>query len=66
MTQRVRKLLLLNMILAFALAVSVWALLLNRATSQLMNSFAITLVTAVIAIVTSCFLSIGKKLIEKR
>lgn len=62
---KVARLLLLNIVLAFALAVCVLAVVLTKATSQLMVSFAITLVTAVIAIVTSCFLSIGKKLILK-
>ncbi len=62
----IRRLFLLNIVLAFCLAVCVSALLLTHATSQLMTSLAITLVTAVIAIVTSCFLSIGKKLVSKR
>ncbi len=62
---KVIKLFLLNIVLAFSLAVCVCALFLNHATSQLKNSFAITLVTAVIAIVTSCFLSIGRKLARR-
>jgi hypothetical protein len=63
---RVKRLLLLNIVLVFALTVCVCAVFLAKATSQLMTSLAITLVTAVIAIVTSCFLSIGKKLVSKR
>lgn len=58
----IRLLFLLNIVLAFALTVSLVAIVLAEANSQLSNSFKVTLTSAVIAIVTSCFLSIGKSL----
>ena len=63
---RVIRLLLLNIVLVFALAICVFAVFLTRATSHLMTSVATTLVAAVIAIVTNCFLSIGKRLVSRR
>lgn len=63
MAAKVRRLPLLNTVLAVSLAVCVCVPLLIHATNQLNTSFAITLVTAVIAIGISCFVSISKKVL---
>lgn len=52
----------LNMLLTLALVVSFAAWLLANEKSHVTISLAITLISAVTAIVTSCFLSIGKRL----
>src|SRR5579864_5630886 len=64
MSNMILRLFLLNSFLAFCLTVSLTTVIFIRENSHAKSSFAVTLMTAVITIVTSCFLSIGNKIID--
>ena len=62
----IARLFLLNIFLTVSLVVLLATEILARDISHVSASLKVTLIAAVTAIVTSCFLSIGKKLISKR